>query len=171
LPGIWQSMVKFFTDGWDKFKDFFFKALGAIGDFFKGIINGWIGLFENFVNGIIRGLNWVIRQANRFRINVPSTPFGPGFTIGFNLAELSNIQLPRLAEGGIVNRETLAIIGEAGPEAVIPLDKMNGMGGATYNITVNAGFGTNGPEVAEQIVRLVRRYERNSGPVFARARG
>jgi TP901 family phage tail tape measure protein len=168
LPGIWQSMVKFFTDGWDKFKDFFFKALGAIGDFFKGIINGWIGLFENFVNGIIRGLNWVIRQANRFRINVPSTPFGPGFTIGFNLAELSNIQLPRLAEGGIVNRETLAIIGEAGPEAVVPLDKMGTMG-ATYNITVNAGFGTDGPQVAEQIVRLVRRYERNSGPVFARA--
>jgi TP901 family phage tail tape measure protein len=168
FPGLWQGMIDFFTGGWDKFKDFFFTALGAIGDFFKGVINGWISLFEGFVNGIIAGLNWIIRQANKFSIDVPATPFGPAFKIGFNLKELSNIQLPRLAEGGIVNRETLAIIGEAGPEAVIPLDRLGSMG-ATYNITVNAGVGTNGPEVGRAIVAEIKKYERSSGRVFASA--
>jgi phage-related minor tail protein len=80
----------------------------------------------------------------------------------------SLLDAPFMAEGGIVDRATLAVIGEAGPEAVVPLDKMGSMGG-TYNITVNAGMGTDGPQVAEQIVRLIRRYERNSGPVFQRA--
>lgn len=46
-----------------------------------------------------------------------------------------------LAEGGIVTGPTLAMIGEAGPEAVIPLSGSNaGMGmGSTFNITINAG--------------------------------
>jgi len=73
-----------------------------------------------------------------------------------------------MADGGIVDSATLAIIGEAGPEAVIPLDQLD-QGGSTFNITVNAGMGTDGPDVAETIVRMIRRYERNSGPVFARA--
>lgn len=42
----------------------------------------------------------------------------------------------KMAAGGIVTRATNAIIGEAGPEAVIPLSKMGGMG-TTVNITVN----------------------------------
>jgi hypothetical protein len=42
-------------------------------------------------------------------------------------------------------------------------------GGAVYNITVNAGIGTSGPEVGQQIVDAIRKFERNSGPVFAKA--
>jgi Skp family chaperone for outer membrane proteins len=42
--------------------------------------------------------------------------------------------IPRMAEGGVVNQPTLAMIGEAGAEAVIPLDKMGGMG---TNVVVN----------------------------------
>jgi hypothetical protein len=102
---------------------------------------------------------------------VPATPFTDGFTIGFNIPTLSKIALPRvaLAEGGIVTGPTSALIGEAGPEAVIPLNKMGSMGN-TYNITVNAGMGTgNGAQVGEAVVNAIRRYERTSGPVFARA--
>jgi len=42
-------------------------------------------------------------------------------------------------------------------------------GGATYNITVNAGMGTDGAQVGEQIVRAIKKYERVSGPVFVGA--
>jgi hypothetical protein len=42
-----------------------------------------------------------------------------------------------LATGGIVTSPTLSLIGEAGPEAVIPLSKMGAMGGS--NITINVG--------------------------------
>jgi len=47
----------------------------------------------------------------------------------------ARLGIPLMAEGGIVNSPTLAMIGEAGAEAVIPLDKMGGMG-TTVNINV-----------------------------------
>lgn len=72
------------------------------------------------------------------------------------------------AEGGIVKRPVVGMIGEAGPEAVIPLNKAGNLG-STINITVNAGMGTNGARVGEEIVSAIKRYERHSGPVFARA--
>ena len=72
----------------------------------------------------------------------------------------------KLAEGGVVRRPSIAMIGEKGPEAVVPLNKMGGMGGATYNITVNAGIGSSGPEIGRQIVEAIKKFERSSGPVF-----
>jgi len=76
------------------------------------------------------------------------------------------------ADGGIVKARPGGIIANIGEgnydEAVIPL--RGGMGfGSTYNITVNAGMGTDGARVGEQIVSAIRKYERVSGPVFARA--
>jgi TP901 family phage tail tape measure protein len=78
----------------------------------------------------------------------------------------------KLAKGGIVLGPTNALIGEAGPEAVIPLSGANSAGssmGTTINITVNAGIGTNGNQVGQQIVEAIKRYERASGPVFSKA--
>jgi uncharacterized phage infection (PIP) family protein YhgE len=75
----------------------------------------------------------------------------------------------RLAKGGIVTGPTNALIGEAGPEAVIPLSGANSVGmGSTYNINVNAGIGTDGAVVGRQIVDAIRKYERSSGQVFVR---
>jgi phage-related protein len=73
-----------------------------------------------------------------------------------------------LAEGGIVNSPTLALIGEAGPEAVVPLDKAYGAAalggmGTTFNITVNAGMGTDGRQVGNQIVSALKQWERTNG--------
>jgi hypothetical protein len=74
--------------------------------------------------------------------------------------------IPGLAAGGIVTGPTIALIGEAGPEAVIPLDRnMTAKGGTTINLTVNAGMGTNGAEVGRQIVDALKQYERRNGPV------
>ena len=78
----------------------------------------------------------------------------------------------KLAKGGIVMGPTNALIGEAGPEAVVPLSGANsarGALGSTINITVNAGIGTDGTVVGRQVVEAIKRYERSSGPVFARA--
>ena len=72
------------------------------------------------------------------------------------------------ARGGIVTRPMVGMVGEAGPEAIIPLNKAGSMG-STYNITVNAGMGANGSQLGEEIVRAIKKYERQSGPVFAGA--
>jgi hypothetical protein len=85
------------------------------------------------------------------------------------------------ANGGVTVRPGLSIIGEEGPEimamprgaGVIPLDRIVGgdskPSGNVFNINVTAGMGTDGAAVGEQIVNAIRRYERTSGAVFARA--
>jgi hypothetical protein len=77
-------------------------------------------------------------------------------------------KIPMMAQGGIVNSPTLAMIGEAGPEAVVPLSRMS-KSGATYNINVNAGMGADGKLIGKEIVDAIKRFERSSGPVFASA--
>ena len=78
-------------------------------------------------------------------------------------------KIPAMAAGGIVTGPTLALIGEAGPEAVVPLSGRNAGMGTTYNLTVNAGMGADGAVIGREIVDAIKRYERVSGPVFASA--
>jgi len=155
----------------EPFTAFFEDTFGGIQTFFYNIINSLIGMWEGFANSVINGVNAVIRALNRIQVSAPAwlTALTGISSFGINIREIGNISLPRvaLAEGGIVTGPMNALIGEAGPEAVIPLNKMPK--GNTYNITVNAGMGTNGSQVGEQIVNAIKRYERNSGPVFARA--
>jgi len=87
------------------------------------------------------------------------------------------------ATGGIVNRPTFALIGEAGPEAVVPLSRTPGNepltltrnsgasknAGTTINLTVNAGIGTDGAEVGRQVVDAIKAYERRNGSVYVAA--
>jgi len=156
----------------EPFTTFFEDTFGGLGDFFYGIINGMIGMFEGFANGIINGVNFIIRALNRIQVSAPAwlTALTGITSFGINITELPNISLPRiaLADGGIVTGPMNALIGEAGPEAVIPLNKLPI--GNTYNITVNAGMGSgNGAQLGEAIVTAIKRYERTSGPVFAGA--
>ena len=76
--------------------------------------------------------------------------------------------LPRMASGGVVSQPTIALIGERGSEAIIPLSQMGGMGN-NITITVNAGLGANGTEIGQQIIDEIRKSERRSGRVFAAA--
>jgi len=75
-----------------------------------------------------------------------------------NFGEIPNVSIPRLADGGIVTAPTLALIGEAGPEAVIPLNRAGGMGGNTITINVQGAD-------PNAVVQALQRYVRQSGPV------
>jgi hypothetical protein len=72
--------------------------------------------------------------------------------------------IPKMAEGGIVNKPTLALIGEAGPEAVVPLSKMNAGGGGDVNINVTGGLATSA-EIGQSVVNALRAYSRSAGPL------
>jgi phage-related protein len=173
------NAVTYLTDAFANFMKFlepftkvFEDTFGGIKEFFFGIINGLIGMWEGFANSIINGVNFVIRALNRIQVRAPQwvTNLTGMTSFGFSIAELPNIALPRvaLAEGGIVTGPMNALIGEAGPEAVIPLDKMRM--GNTYNITVNAGMGAgSGAQIGREIISAIKAYERSSGPVFASA--
>lgn len=77
------------------------------------------------------------------------------------LMDLQNIGpglIPMFGDGGIVSRPTLGIIGEAGPEAVVPLDRLGAMGNTTVNINVNGGD-------PNAVVDALKRYYRQNGPL------
>ena len=57
----------------------------------------------------------------------------------------------------------IGIVGEAGAEAIIPLNQLGNFGGNNYSITVNAGMGTNGAQVGAQIVEAIKKYEKSNG--------
>ena len=72
----------------------------------------------------------MIRGANKISITVPSwVPKIGGKGFSLNIPEI-----PSLAAGGIVTKPTLALIGENGPEAVVPLGSRGASGGITINI-------------------------------------
>ena len=75
-----------------------------------------------------------------------------------------------LADGGIVTGPTLALIGERGPEVVVPLSGRNsgGLGGG-INITVNAGLVSTPAQIGQQIIEAIQKAQRQSGQVFASA--
>ena len=94
----------------------------------------------------------------------------PKYKGGSTIFSGTTVKIPKFAKGGIINGPTVGMIGEAGPEAIVPLTgKSSKSIGTTYNITVNAGIGTNGSQVGKEIVDAIKRYERSSGPVFASA--
>jgi len=99
---------------------------------------------------------------------------------GLNGLDVSKINTSTLggrrASGGPVAGGSSYLVGEMGPELFTPaagggrITPNNSLGGATYNITVNAGMGSgSGAQIGEQIVTAIKRYERTSGPVFASA--
>ena len=63
--------------------------------------------------------------------------------------------IPKMADGGIVTGPTLAMIGEAGPEAVIPLSQMGNMGGGGVTINVAGGLSTSA-EIGQSVVNALR---------------
>lgn len=125
ITGIFNAIPKWFSDvfsrAWAGVRDVFSTG----GRIFAGIVDGIAGTFKNVVNAIIGGINGVIAMPfnaingalNGIRgINIMGiSPF----------SWLPNIAVPRipmLARGGIVDSATLAVIGEAGKEAVVPLE-------------------------------------------------
>jgi hypothetical protein len=128
------------------------------------MINSTIANFENLANAFIKTINLLIRginlvkpgkdieQLGEIRLGRVGGPKrGDGFT-SFNV--------PMMADGGIIRHSpggTLALIGEGGrDEAVIPLDRMGGMGGGDVNIYVQGAD-------PNAVVDALKRYMRTSG--------
>ena len=112
IKNVFSTVGSFFGGIWDTIKEKFTNigsAIGnAIGDAFKFVVNSIINFAEKSINGFIKAINVAIKLIN----NIP----------GVNLSTLSPLQVPRLAKGGILNEPTLAMVGEAGKEAVVPLE-------------------------------------------------
>lgn len=111
LGGIIDFINGAFSDDWD-------KAWEGIKTIFKGVVNGIISLFEGMINFVIDGINGFLKKINT-AVSAVGDIIGQNWDIGLHVEHL---KIPRLARGGIVPTATLAQIGEAGREAVLPLE-------------------------------------------------
>jgi hypothetical protein len=134
-------------------------AANAVKTAIEALASPWVALtvaIDNAYNALVRwfGLN---------KTPVPSP----------SLSDSSK----KRAVGGPVSAMDSYMVGERGPELftpgaggfITPNNRLGGSSGSTYNITVNAGMGTNGAQLGQEIVSLIKKYERASGPVFASA--
>lgn len=171
VKGVWDSIKQIFTgiidfirgvftgnwkQAWEGVKSIFSGVFNALLTIAKAPLNLLIGL----VNGLIDGLNFLIRGINKIGFDVPDwVPIIGGKKFGFNLKEIGKIAY--LAQGGILSSGT-AVVGEAGPELltmsagraiVQPLTNnttTKNFGGVTLNIYGAAG--QNIQELAEIIM-------------------
>ena len=123
-------------------------SLDFLTNYFEGVLN----IYKNIFNAIAKLWNSTIGK-----LSFKFPDWVPGF--GGKGFEVPNI--PMLADGGIVNSPTLAMIGEKGPEAVVPLNRNSGVGGITVN--VNGGLSTSA-EIGQAVVNAIRAYNRSAGP-------
>ena len=77
--------------------------------------------------------------------------------------DIGGIDIPGFANGGIVTGPTLAMVGEKGPEAIIPLSQLGNMGGGGVTVNVTGGLATSA-EIGQAVVNAIRAYNRSAGP-------
>lgn len=149
---VWWDYVQFVFNGFAAIGTRVFNTVRTVVRAWVDVVKGYIdvvyGAFKTVFNGVASLWNNTI---GKLSFKVPSWVPGIGGK-GFDVPDI-----PMLAEGGIVTGPTIAMIGEAGPEAVIPLNRMGGMGG--MNITVNMAPGANGDDV----VRALQEWSRRNG--------
>lgn len=100
------------------------KALRQTEKSVKDFVNSVIQMFENMVNRVINGINSLISGFNSIGFDLPD--FLGGGSWHPSIPTISTVNLPRLANGGVTTGMTLAEIGEAGREAVLPLENNTG---------------------------------------------
>ena len=171
LDGIINFICGVFTGDWERawtgLKQIVSGVFGGLGAIVKVPLNGVIAM----LNGMLEGVNWVIRKINGISFKNPFT----GKRYDFNLPTIGNV--PYLAKGGVLSQGS-AVVGEAGPElltmtgssaVVQPLTKATTnnsyMGGLTVN--VYGAPGQSEEELAELVAEKIQDDVDKKGAVFA----
>lgn len=155
IKSAFSAVGSFFQNIWNTIKNMFTNigsTIGnAIGGAFKTVVNSIIKFAENTINGFIKAINAAIGLINK----IP----------GVNITKLNLLQIPKLAKGGIVNnpgRGVPVIAGEAGKEAVLPLEN-NTEWMDTLAEKIRAGaqqivipIYLNGRKIAEEVIDLTK---------------
>lgn len=162
ITNAFSSIGSFFSGIWTNIKNIFKNAGSTIGGAIKGAVstavNAVLGTAVNIINGFIGAINFAIGIINA----IP----------GVSISTLSLLSVPAMAKGGIVDGAQLALVGEAGAEAVMPLennlgwlDKLAGMlnermgGGGASKIVLTV----DGKALAEASIESINQLTRQTG--------
>ena len=155
VSGWFKTFGSNLKEGWE-------TVWQGMADFLVGIWSGIKNAVKTGIDDVIAPINAFIGAIDSIHINIPAVSIlgvkTPALNLGFSIP-----QIPMLADGGIVTGPTLAMIGEAGPEMVIPLSALGAAssplpgatsGSGAINITVNGSFPTDTNSV-RQIANLL----------------
>ena len=165
ITGVFSGNWK---KAWEGIKTIFKGIWDNIANIVKAPINIIIGAINAMLNGITSGVNLAIKALNKLSFDVPDwVPGIGGKRWGFNIRELSAPRIPYLAKGGIIDQPTLAMVGERGKEAVVPLENTafaDSIANAIMRVLMpllsgNKGIGNSSNEGAQVIVLKVGEYE------------
>lgn len=112
ISNILNTVKELFTNSFNNVKTTVTTIFGQIWESIKTKINTMLGGIEKFINGIINGVNKLIRNLNRLKVEIPEA-LGGGY-VGFNIPTFQTVSIPRLAQGAVIpaNREFLAVLGD-----------------------------------------------------------
>lgn len=160
----WDKIVEFLRVTWNAIMGGILTLalrLRSVWDSITGAVstawNGLIGIIKGAINGIIGLINGFIGFVNGIQIHIPSFDIGPVQTPAVDWWGLGLPTIPYLAEGGIITEPTLAMLGERGNEAVVPLDRAGGLGGNTFIFNLEGQV-----DDEEQLVDIFERSQRLS---------
>lgn len=169
LGGVISFVTGVFTGNWS-------RAWNGVKNIFGGAWEALKGLAAAPLNGVIALANKAIGALNGISVKIPDwVPKFGGRSFGVNIPKI-----PQLADGGIVSKPTLAMIGEGNEsEAVVPLSKLAAMttgGGAAANMTVTyspvinvtGGAGNAYEDVRRAAADSLSDFERKLDQIMAR---
>lgn len=147
VKGVWDAVI-----GW--FGKIVSFAQGIPGQITSAVSGMWDGIKDGFRSAI----NWIIDHWNGIHFKTPDIP-----GTSFGGVDISAPQIPRLASGGIVSRPTIALIGEAGPEAVVPLSGrgMGGTGQIHNHFHIGTVIGGSEMDVARALKTLMQNAQKS----------
>lgn len=112
IKNVFSGITGFFSGIWNSIKTIFSNVGTAIATGIKGAVstavNKVLSVACNIINGFIKAINFAIDIINA----IP----------GVNIGRVQELSVPTMAKGGVVDSATLAMIGEQGKEAVVPLE-------------------------------------------------
>ena len=159
--GLLVIALKLAYDKFETFRklvDIVFDALvtggKAVFDGLNTYFTGLYNIFKTLFNGIAKLWN---NTVGKLEFEIPDwIPLigGKGFSVP---------SIPMLADGGIVTGPTLAMIGERGPEAVIPLSGRNSAMGGNYTINITGGLSSSA-DIGKAVVNAIRQFNLTNGP-------
>ena len=113
---VWSKAKLWFADAIQWISDKWTNFTDDLKDGIKAALNTALGWVEGFVNLFVKAINLMIGLLNKISIPVPDIPLLglDGGTIGFNIAPLAEVAIPRLAKGAVIppNSQFLAMLGD-----------------------------------------------------------
>lgn len=115
ISNVLNTISSIWSNIWNGMKNTVTNIFNGIWNAIKRVINSILGGIEGMANGVINGVNTIIKALNNLHFDIPDwVPVFGGNRFGFNIPQLNRVSLPRLAEGGYVKANTpqLAMIGD-----------------------------------------------------------